>query len=86
MELSISNCFFSSFFGAFAQAQQLSSSTWLAFFRGSDILKAAKQGNAAAVQHFLYVNPEDVHRQVPDGQDKGNGLREVDEGFCLKGR
>ena len=48
--------------------------------QGTHILKAAKQGNAAAVRHFLRVNPEDVHRQVlPHGREKGPGLREVDE-------
>ena len=39
--------------------------------RGSDILGATKRGNAAAVRQLLQVNPEDVHRQVPDGDDKG---------------
>ena len=39
--------------------------------QGSDILDAAKQGNVAAVRNCLRVKPEDLNRQVPDGQDKG---------------
>ena len=56
------------------------------FFRGSDILDAVQKGDAAAARHFLRVKPEDVHRQVADGDDKGRGLGEVVGFFCYFGK